>query len=601
MNRLALVLVVTLLGAASAPTPLLVGSVRDQYGVPVVGALVAVPSNGGSLVVAQTDDDGTFALENITPSGLATITCRYCEPTHAGIAADGTLVAVVHRYDALEESIPTARDLEHVPYAHAETAVSLAPFTMLTESTSALPGSQISDRGAPARGGLLIADDIPNYDIVANLSPYYTLPERSISQVLTRPGSQAYRYGDVADGGTFLTRATTSDPALHALADSAGANVHDADESVAFSADRGDERARASVHHVFATQTSTLDLSVSSGEGHVEPTTSSGLQTSFSGVSLGFQRRSGVDLSSRLTVDRGTYATSGSLARVDAAWSDWDARVEVRSHATLAPFVLFDARSSSGFYWPHHSAVPRIAAVADQAQFVTGASYHSARYDALLAAGAADIAYSGGYSGAAPAAASASSGVLQLQFHPNDRWALETSTTTGYRLPTFLERYGIVGQDDSVTFDHDQTLEATLSYTDTSRVRASVTALHRRTSGLHLGALGTIGAAFAWQVAPRISVRSWVMRTSSGQAPYEPLLSLNPASTNPATVGSAWLTYEPSSRVRVDAIWRRDIVDQHPDAHFDAAFSSVLSGESRWFVSSERWLGRRSITAGIRW
>jgi hypothetical protein len=74
----AALLMVTLVGApALGQAPLVVGSVRDQRGVPIVGATVNGRTPGGVAGVATTDASGTFALHT---AGLVAvvITCRYC-------------------------------------------------------------------------------------------------------------------------------------------------------------------------------------------------------------------------------------------------------------------------------------------------------------------------------------------------------------------------------------------------------------------------------------------------------------------------------------------------------------------------------------------
>jgi hypothetical protein len=69
----------------------------------------------------------------------------------------------------------------------------------------------------------------------------------------------------------------------------------------------------------------------------------------------------------------------------------------------------------------------------------------------------------------------------------------------------------------------------------------------------------------------------------------------------PATIGSAWLTYDVPNGVRVDAIYRRDLTDYRADPHFDASLSAPLTSSLRWFAATERRRGERYVSAGVRW
>jgi Carboxypeptidase regulatory-like domain len=93
MNRpFLLVLAAFVLGAG--PAPLVVGSVRDQEGAPIAGALVRLAGTA-QAAGTRTAPDGTFALEGAADA--VEITCEYCRPNHARVAADGTVTAIVQR------------------------------------------------------------------------------------------------------------------------------------------------------------------------------------------------------------------------------------------------------------------------------------------------------------------------------------------------------------------------------------------------------------------------------------------------------------------------------------------------------------------------
>jgi len=138
---------------AVAQVPLVVGSVRDQRGVPIAGARVTAATAEG-LRSATTEADGTFAL---TGAGVATVsvTCRFCAAATAAAVPGEPIVVIVTRYPALNDSSPSAQDIASLPYGAVESAISLRPFTLLRQTTHYYPGSQLSDRGLLPAGALL--------------------------------------------------------------------------------------------------------------------------------------------------------------------------------------------------------------------------------------------------------------------------------------------------------------------------------------------------------------------------------------------------------------------------------------------------------------
>jgi hypothetical protein len=68
----------------------------------------------------------------------------------------------------------------------------------------------------------------------------------------------------------------------------------------------------------------------------------------------------------------------------------------------------------------------------------------------------------------------------------------------------------------------------------------------------------------------------------------------------PATPASVWAEYENGSGLRIDTIWRRDLVDYRIQTHVDASISGPLSHDFRWFIGSERRSGEQYVSAGLR-
>ncbi len=196
----ALVFGILVAAPARAQAPLVVGSVRDQHGAAIVGAVVTGETLPGARTTTTTDASGTFALH---ANGIVSvlITCRYCRSARVAVKRDEPVVLVMLRYDALANDSPSPSDLENLPYAHVESSIALHPFTLLSQSSEPYPGALLSDRGLSPTGSLLIDDGAPNYDIVNGQSPYVS--DTRIVRTKRRP----------ARTQPTLTRTVTKPPA----------------------------------------------------------------------------------------------------------------------------------------------------------------------------------------------------------------------------------------------------------------------------------------------------------------------------------------------------------------------------------------------------
>src|SRR5581483_9297155 len=132
------------------------------------------------------------------------ITCSYCRPLVMSVRNSEPVVAIVQRYRAVSENSPSARDLRSLPYSRAESAASLRPFVVFTDSRAFLPGGRLADRAASAQGGAIVDNNIPDYDIAANVSMLPAIPSFDLrSADAFSPGQTAYT-GDQAAGGLFF-------------------------------------------------------------------------------------------------------------------------------------------------------------------------------------------------------------------------------------------------------------------------------------------------------------------------------------------------------------------------------------------------------------
>jgi len=90
-----------------------------------------------------------------------------------------------------------------------------------------------------------------------------------------------------------------------------------------------------------------------------------------------------------------------------------------------------------------------------------------------------------------------------------------------------------------------------------------------------------LGFSLAWQAAPAISLRAWTLYFNDRTQPYEALVRFG-RPVQSGTPGSLWLTYENPSGLRLDGIYRADLLDALPNRHVDASlsalFTTLLSG-----------------------
>jgi hypothetical protein len=85
--------------------------------------------------------------------------------------------------------------------------------------------------------------------------------------------------------------------------------------------------------------------------------------------------------------------------------------------------------------------------------------------------------------------------------------------------------------------------------------------------------------------------------TDTAPEAYSPLASDTAAAP---TEGAAWLTYDAAGNLRIDAIYRRDLLDGAPFNHLDGDVSGPVSGRLRWYAGIEDRLRRTFVDVGMR-
>jgi hypothetical protein len=589
-----------ILGAAS-PAALISGAVRDQYGDAVAGATV---SAGGAQAV--TSADGTFTLE--TTSQTVRIECAYCATAEAPVDADGIVVAIVQRYRALAEPAPSAADLQSLPYAHAESAIALAPFLVLNDSAKTLPGPRISYYGASRFGGLLVDDGVPAYDIAADASALRTLPSYGVQDVTLLDPSDAFRYGDKAGGGTFFTGTRTAAGAAgsvtagssraFALTQSLSGGAY----AASLSNDGVQSRSRAQAWVQDAVADGTLGAQFLAVREDEEGGPGDTISSEMSAARVHYERNRAQRFFADALADRAGYdAFPTAEYPVEGQWSDVALESGISSTGAYGLFATAGIRASTGYYDAQALGAERVAGSVMQMHLSAGAQGHSGALSWRAGIGAFDIAYDGGTAGSRrPMFAQAVEPSIGLTYAPSAQWNLTLQNDSSFRLPPLTKAYVAAPPVTALEYDRYATQTAALSFSDLHRVHVSLVALHRNVTGLDNGPVNAAGASIAWQIAPSLSLRAWTLHTDDAALASRPVFRFGEPPL-PATPASLWLTYEDAEGIRVDAIWRNDLLDYRADPHFDASVSGPLTGSLRWFAGSERRQGVRYTSIGLRY
>ena len=578
-----------LLGADPGPIPLVGGTVRDQRGAPIFGARVTLERAGKGGPSDLTAADGTFVIEG--DADRVRVTCAYCQALEVPVGADRIAIAIVHRYDVPRIEGASANDIAHLPYARPEQIFALAPFVVLNDSTRTIPGVTLRDRNA-GYDGLLTVNGVPDYDFAGAISTYDTIPQGDVTSANVYRVDQAYRYGNVAQGGTFgitteagPSRAGYGNDALFR----AGSESDGAYGDLAYSKwQNGDRRARATFGADFSTPGIAEDLSLSSGTADVAPASLVALHSSFSAARFSARMLGKTDAFGSLTVDRGSYAYSSTHFPADAVWSDAEFSAGITSHAAVAPFALFDSRLSTATYYSNVTQPDSAVGSLRVTRATAGISITQRAWDAVVAYGSTNGVYRVVTAPGSIQNANANDALLSVDLHPEDRWSLHASTSAGYTFATLIGIYAPAATGYPQPAERGDTSEATLTFTDSSRVSTAITTLAwRGSSGT---ATSSAGASVAWQIAPRLSVRSWLMhaQTRAGSVPSS------------ALVGSTWLTYDNDEAFRADLIWGRDLLDGNMQGHLDGTLSGRFSPGVQWFAATEERQLHRAYSVGLQ-
>jgi hypothetical protein len=605
-------LMTTLVAApARAQAPLVVGAVRDQRGVPVAGAVVAGRRGNQAPLRTTTDRLGTFAL---AASGVLSVlvTCRYCAPAVVSVRAGEPVVVIVARYEALTSDAPSSSDLENLPYAHVESALALRPFTLLEQSVDAYPGSRLSDRGLAPSGSLLVDDGAPNYDVVSGSSPYELVPAQYERTATLGDASNAYLYGDQAAGGTVSASPFGSDSnwQVATLGSDAIARAQIGSDNLgavlgSFTNDE-ESRQRADLSANFSLGADqSLAFAAGSEQGRTFTSGTSQFAGSFSFADATYADPQLANLYVSAVFDRGNYTLGTAQNTSTAVWSDSGLNIGVRSLGAVSAFADLGLRASTGFYdqqapYYYYYPLPRVGADLTQTRADAGVNASGRDYDVTAGIGTFWIDYAGGTAGVSqPAKAALAIPSIQAQLFPNRRWSLDLQDSGSFMLPTFVDQYEYFGPDvNAVEYDRNALLAEALTYTDQARLRVSLEQATQRVAGASSGTITSTGLSAIWQVAPSIALRAWTMHVTDTVPAYA-LPTAYDGSTTP-TVNAFWLTYDATGGLRLDAIYRRDLLDGAPFYHVDGDLSGPISNRLRWYAGVEDRARRTFLDVGLR-
>jgi len=603
----ALILALLAASPAHAQTPLLAGSVRDQHGAPIAGALVTARAPASVRAAATTDAGGTFVLH---ADGIARIrvTCRYCQSVELAVHGSEPVVAILWRYDALANDSPSAEDLASLPYAHVESSVALRPFTLLSQSSAPYPGSVLADRGLSTTGSLLIDNGAPNYDIVAGGSPYGSIPAQYEQNAVVRDASNAFSYGDQAAGGIV---------ALDPFLGGSSAEIAEGGSDVIARAQAGSDLAAVALGtfsnneesrqrgdataNLPLTADESLVVAGGSEEGREYGSPDSTFAQSFSFADAAWSVPRALNLTVSGVVDRGDYAYTQDEYPISTQWSDSGLSAGIHSDGPIVAFADAGIRSSTGIYDAQAlpGTFPRLAASLQQTRADAGVVTSGNDYSLVAGVGAFWFDYAGGVRGfSQPARTALAVPSLQSQLFPNGKFSLNLQESGSFTLPTFEQQYLFSDWESlPVQLTRNWLQAAALSYTDGARIRFAFEEATQNVSGASSGKISSSGVSAIWQIAPAISLRAWTMHVTD----EVPLYGIElPYAGGAPTVSAVWLTYDTGNAVRADAIYRRDLLDGLPFYHVDGAISGPIVDRLRWYAGAEDRLRRRFVDVGLR-
>jgi hypothetical protein len=539
----------------AAADTLVTGVVRDRTGAAVFGARIAAYDGAGHAL----GTDVTVAVAAGSEPAELAVACDYCRTTRVAVEPGQPAVVIVERYNDVTATGPSPDDIRALPYRSAPDIASLRPF-------SVVGGGQISDRGLDYEGANLV-DGLPFYRVADGNEFVGLIPAHAMAALNATGPLAAPLYGGYADAGVDDLRLYDADTSTSRfdLGDASDAAVRldgaQAGAGYATSSDTGDDRQAAYADAA---------LPFAGGRLGIDALGMADLGDHASGAGIAYATDSRRSLTSAsLSATQSDDASLITAAAQIRARDPFGLTFGVRADRTTAEL---DAVSGAQF-----DAAVDVAAT------------HQAGTGTLSAIAAWDRAASSGVNGSAPDAGLVGSLADDVRLGPF--WALHAGVVSNLRAPAFDE---IVASAPAVaSADRSLLFEQSLTFEDLRRLRVTGIAYTQRSTGSATGFSNGLGIDSAWQIAPQLVLRSWVLRANQTAIPNAAAYSAYDAA--PPTFAAAltrqllWFTY--GSGVRVDAVAR--------GGPLEGDVRIPVGGGCAFTIGSAQYNGRRVTTFGV--
>jgi hypothetical protein len=344
-----------------------------------------------------------------------------------------------------------------------------------------------------------------------------------------------------------------------------------------------------------------LALAGGTEQGRSFQTPTSAFAGSFSFADATYNNARLLNLTVSAATDRGNYAMNLGDYPISSVWSDAGFSAGIRSTGAIAGFADVAVRSSTGL-WDAQAlpfAAPRIGAMLTQTKADAGFEASGKDYDVTAGVGTFWINYAGGTNGVSrPARVTLAEPSLQARLFPGRKFSFKFEDSGSFTLPTFLDQYGNGAVSPMpLAYQRNALVAGTLTYTDGSRLRVSFEDAAESVQGATTGSVSSAGISAAWQISPTIALRAWTMHVADTVDIYSlvpPYGGVSP------TVNALWLTYDTGSALRLDAIYRRDLLNATPFYHVDGAISGPIANRLRWYAGAYDWMHRTFVDVGLR-
>jgi hypothetical protein len=583
---------------------LLVGSVRDQTGRPIVsGGVNAYDASGKSVGSDTTAADGTFVVRLTASPASVAVTCRHCAAAHVRLSGQNPLIIIVTRYRALEQDGPDQHDLQALPYSDPGDAAGLTPFVIpLAQGDRVMT---LSDRGLERGHGLILDENVPVYDPATGAGALFAYPGRALNALDVEPASRAFAYGSYAGGGTFALDRFGEDRGYSVIDEGGGPGGAFAvsgplgmwTPAMALSVDEGlVGRVRGDLAYNTPFAGGALRIAVSTTAQHtpnllIAPAESRNL------ASISYAT---VSRLARTFVDAGAYADHAELwpsFRTDVfnlRSNGMSSDVRVERPGDLEIDYGASLRASSGNY-------AGFAGLGRGAHYATELGYLEAKHDGPVSfdfgLSSSNVSITQGeYSGAnSSLVALLPSATVGADL--GGGFMAKVAASSSLRAPTLFE----LPVSGAYSLERGELFEGGLDYDDSRRVRGAATVYRELLNGLGARALNGVGVGLTWQVAPRVSLRAWTLHDAATDTAAPALVALyGVLEGNALSRGVVWASYEAPGGLRIDGIYHRDVGTPYNTASVDADIVAPIGRATELTAGTAQRNSSRRLYFGVR-